>query len=56
MKTVYQCTLDGEIVNVWKSAKDAAQILGYDRAHICDCCNGKRQTSMGYLWIYSPIS
>ena len=54
-KIVYQYTLDGLLVNVWKSAYEAARQLGFSQSNICGCCNGKRKTHMGYIWSYVPL-
>jgi len=52
VKTVYQYTLDGELVKVWNSANEAARELGFNQAHISDCCLGKRKTHKGFIWSY----
>lgn len=54
-KTVYQYTLDGELVRVCKNATEIERELGYSQAHICDCCNGKRKTHKGFKWSYYPL-
>lgn len=58
-KTVYQFE-DGEIVNVWKSAEEVAEVLGYNRSAINMCCynNYNREGNnvyKGYRWSYSPL-
>ena len=63
-KTVYQYTKDGLLVNVWKSAREAARVLGFSQGNICNCCNGgyyykgkwiNRIQYMGYRWSYEPL-
>lgn len=65
-KRVYQYTLDGKLVAVWKSAREAARQLGFAQSHISSCCNGgffdksrnkwrKRETYKGYRWSYTPL-
>ena len=63
-KIVYQYTLDGELVAVWKSASEAARQLGYTKSAICKCCNGGFflhdiwnicETYKGYRWSYEPL-
>ena len=39
-KQVYQYTLDGKLVAVWRSAIDAAKELKINRASISKCCAG----------------
>lgn len=65
-KTVYQYTLEGELIAVWKSASEAAKQLKYTISNICDCCVGKRFDKSrgkwvkriqykGYKWSYIPL-
>lgn len=54
-KTIYQYTLDGELVGVWNKAKDAANELGISQSGIVMCCNGKLNKSKGYRWSYKPL-
>lgn len=64
-KTVYQYTLDGELVNVYPSTKECGRQGFYD-ANVSHCCNGgyfsqKRgkwinyKTFKGYRWSYEPL-
>ena len=53
--TVYQYTLDGELVKVWNSAHEAARELGFSQGNITMCCQGKRRTHKGYKWSYVPL-
>lgn len=49
-------TLSGEYVKTWPSASQAAKELGLKRAsNIHSCIKGRRNTSGGYLWDYTPI-
>lgn len=52
---VYQYTIDGELVAVWKSTREAARIGGYSNSSISKCCRGKRKTAGGYVWKYKPL-
>ena len=54
-KVVYQYTLDGFLVNVWKSVSEAARVLEFNISSISECCNGKRKTHKDYIWSYSPL-
>lgn len=54
-KTVFQYTLEGELVAVWECAEDAAKALGFCKKNIQRCCNGERKTHKGYKWSYIPL-
>ena len=54
-KTVYQYTLDGKLIAIWNSAKEAATTLGISQSGIVMCCNGKLEKSKGYIWSYKPL-
>ena len=49
-KTVYQLTLNGELIKIWKSSCEAAHQLGYNHSLISRCCRGKGKTAYGYIW------
>ena len=49
---IAQLSLDGKLVKVWKSSKDAEREGGFNNAHINDCCKGKYKTHGGYKWQY----
>lgn len=49
-KPVAQCTLSGEFIEQYPSAREAARQTGISHKHISSCCNGKRQTTGGYRW------
>lgn len=53
-KTVYQYTLDGELVKVWSSVAECMK-EGFVKTNISGCCNGKRKTHKGYRWSYVPL-
>ena len=50
-KKLYQYTLDGRLIKVWKSAVETK--LG--RSNIAACCNGRRKTYKGFRWSYVPL-
>lgn len=54
-KTVYQYTLDGELVAIWPCAMEAVRELGYSQGLICACCRGERNKHKGYRWSYVPL-
>lgn len=53
-KKVYQYTIDGKLVNIYKpvseAIKDGFLIVGISR-----CCHGKTKTYKGYRWSYEPL-
>lgn len=51
-KKVAQYSLDGELIKVWKSAAEAGR-HGFNQPHITDCCTGKRNQHVGYIWKYA---
>lgn len=48
-KQVFQYTLDGKLVAIWPSIKDAGE-SGFDRSGISNCCSGKIKKHKGYIW------
>lgn len=63
-KQVYQYTLDGTLVAIWKSASEAARQLGFNHSSIATCCRGGRinkgkwekcKTYKGYIWSFLPL-
>ena len=49
---IVQYTLDGAFVREWLGSQEAARELGYNQAHISDCCLGKRKKHKGFIWKY----
>jgi hypothetical protein len=47
---VIQLTPDGNVIQIYDSAKVANEKTGVDAGHICSCKNGKRKTAGGYVW------
>ena len=63
-KPVYQYTIDGTLVAVYYSAREAARQLGFSQGNISNCCNGgfyrkgkwiHRNQYNGYIWSYKPL-
>ncbi len=54
--SVFQLTLDGEIIKEFDSIKEAATQVGVDGSKISECCRGSQCTSGGYRWRYSGKS
>lgn len=51
-KTVYQYTLDGELVREWESTAECGR-NGFHQGHVAECCNGKIKKAYGYKWSYT---
>ena len=50
-KKIDQYSLDGKFIKTWNSGTDLAN-CGFNNGNICNCCNGQRKTSKGYIWKY----
>ena len=42
-----------KILNIFSSASEVAEKLGFDRGNICHCCNGDKKSAYGYKWKYN---
>lgn len=51
-KIVLQISKDGDILNEFCSAREAARQLNIYSSSIIECCNNKRKTAGGYIWKY----
>ena len=51
-KPVGQYTLDGELIKVWASAREAQMQVGFSYQHISNVATGKRKTHKGFVWKY----
>ena len=49
-KKIKQYSLDGELIKIHNSIRQAATLTCIDRALIAKCCNGKNTTAEGFLW------
>lgn len=54
MKQVYQYTLDGELVRIWKSTLECAS-NGFNQGHVAACCRGDEKKHKGFKWSYVPL-
>lgn len=46
---IYQYDLQGNLVKIWNSAREADR-SGFNRRSIYRCCNGQTKTFKGYQW------
>ena len=51
-KKIVQSSLDGKIIKVWTSIRDASIKLKIKDSNISLCCKGKRKTTGGFMWRY----
>lgn len=51
-KKVYRYTLEGKLVQEYKSVKDATIGTPFTTSGISQCANGKRKTHKGFYWSY----
>lgn len=51
-KQVGQYTSEGNLINIFKSIREAAKITGIERSDISKCCNNKTHynSAGGYVW------
>lgn len=49
-RKVGQYDLQGNLLNIFNSRKEAAQTIGIDASGIGKCCSGRQKTSGGYIW------
>ena len=54
-KTVYQYSLDGLLVKIWKSTMEIERELGYKNPNISRACLNGRPTAYGYIWSYKDL-
>lgn len=55
-KKVYQYTLDGEFIQEFETATDAAKATGReDPNDICSVCTGRAKTARKYRWSYEKV-
>lgn len=51
-KKVAQYDMEGNLIQIYKSANDAKRILGYSQGHISEVCRGEKQHYKGFIWKY----
>jgi hypothetical protein len=52
-KTTYQFDRNGNLLNVFWSASEAARYMNKSRTCITDCCRWKQDHAFGYVWKYT---
>ena len=51
-KKVCQCDLDGNVLKVWDSIKEASEYAGISASNISNVCAGRNKSAAGYKWKY----
>ena len=51
-RCVAQMHINGTIINVFSSIREAEKYTGINNGNICSCCKGKHQTAGGFMWKY----
>ena len=51
-KTIYQYNLDGTLINIYDSVKEAAEKTNANPSGIVQCCKGIYNKSKGFKWSY----
>ena len=51
-KPIAQYTLNGKLLKVWPSLKEAKRETGFSQGNISLAANGKRKTAYGFRWKY----
>lgn len=49
-RPVAQFSMDGQLIKIWQSAKEAADTLGISRGNITSCRLGARNKASGFMW------
>ena len=49
-KAIEMFSKDGTYIRSFRSAHDAEIAIGVNHSHISQCCNGRRNSTGGYLW------
>lgn len=52
-KAIEMLDKQGNVLRVFRAARDAELELGISHAHISQCCHGQRLTSGGYAWRFA---
>jgi group I intron endonuclease len=51
-KAIVQLSKDGKFINQWKNIKVAQDETGIKGNHISSCCQRKRRSCNGFVWVY----
>ena len=51
-KRVLQLSLSGDLIREWPSIHECGR-NGFSYQHVSECCNGKRKSHKGFLWMFA---
>ena len=51
-KPIAQYTLNGKLLKVWPSLKEAKRGTGFSQGNVSQVANGKRKQAYGFIWKY----
>jgi hypothetical protein len=51
-KNVVQYSLDGKYIRTWEGINETARQLNIQASHIIECCQGKLNSTGGFVWKY----
>ena len=51
--SVAQYDLQGSLVKVWDSVREASRVLNVSHANILACCKGRQKTCKNFIWRYT---
>ena len=51
-KPILQYTKEGEFIKEWIGTREAERVLGIAHSSITRCCQGKRKSAGGFVWIF----
>lgn len=54
-KQTHQYTIDGKYIKSYESAKEASEINGISKSHLCSVCKGRLRSTGGYRWSYIKV-
>ena len=54
-KVIEQYSLSGKLINTFHSIREAARKINKSSGNISRCCNGKSNTSYGYVWKFKEV-
>lgn len=51
-KPILQFSKTGKLIRKWTSVREVERELGFNEGNISSCCNGKYNSSYGFIWRY----
>ena len=54
-KSVYQYSINNELINTYSSTQEAGRINNYSYSRIAKCCRNEQKIYKGYKWSYYPL-